>query len=53
MNYIKLLCNMFQHKLFTVMIYTFDSIGAHSSMSSATASKDLSINSIIKTISYR
>ena len=43
--------NMFQHKSFTVMIYTFDSIGAHSSMSSATASKDLSI--VIKTISNR
>ena len=39
---------IFQHKLFTIMIYTFDSIGAHSSMSSATASNDLSI--LIKTI---
>ena len=43
------MCIMFQNKLFTIMIYTFDSIGAHSSMSSATASKDLSI--VIKTIS--
>ena len=43
--------NMFQHKLSIVMIYTFDSIGAHSSMASATASKDLSI--VIKTISNR
>ena len=45
------MCNMFQHKLSIVMIHTFDSIGAHSSMSSATASKDLS--RVIKTISNR